>query len=96
VNPVAWRATLALAGLLALTGCSAQDAPLPCGWDLTTDAGRQANADRLDEVTAWIATRAGEPVPEPTSSFWHGECPQTSTPEPPVHEGHDEGEDDLR
>jgi hypothetical protein len=50
--------------------------------------GVAANQQRLTEVKTWLDGHPGMPVPEPTSSFWHGECPVTDAPAPPVDEGH--------
>ena len=77
--------------LLALPGCSSE--PETCGWDLSTPQGRQANAARLDEVSAWLADHPGEPMPDPTSTFWHGACPAPSGSLAPPHEEGEEGGD---
>ncbi len=69
--------------LLTACGGSTQ----ACGWDLSTQGGRDANRARLDEATAWMSGHPGMPMPEPTSSYWHGECPVTETPGPPIDEG---------
>lgn len=75
-----------LASLLGLlSGCGPSTAA--CGWDLSTPEGVQANQQRLSEVHAWLDGHPGAPVPEPTSTYWHGECPATDTPPPPVDEG---------
>lgn len=75
--------------LVMLAGCGggADGAP-DCGWDLRTDAGRQASNERLTFANQWITTNPGVPVPAPTSSYWRGECPRPSqVPPPPVEEG---------
>ncbi len=74
--------------VLSACGSGATDSTPDCGWDLRTDAGRQANGERLTFATQWLATNPGTPVPAPTSSFWHGECPTPSqVPGPPEGEG---------
>jgi hypothetical protein len=89
VSPPGGRVLVGVALALLLAGCSGEANGAPnCGWDLTTQAGRQANADRLTFATQWIASHPGEPVPAPTSSYWRGDCPSaTQVPSPPVEEG---------
>lgn len=72
--------------LVLLSSCSGSSGK--CGWDLSTPEGVRANQERLTEVRAWLDGHPGAPVPEPTSTFWHGECPVTDAPPPPVDEGH--------
>lgn len=81
---------MALAGVAVLTLAACGSSDTACGWDLSTQAGRDANAARLDEVTQWMSGHPGMPAPAPTSTFWHGECPSTGTPGPPVGE-HEDG-----
>ena len=73
---------------LAVSACSGGSAPsdTACGWDLSTQAGKDASAARMDEAARWINEHPGEPIPEPTSEYWHGECPTTATPSPPDEE----------
>jgi len=73
---------------MLLAGCSpGPDAEPDCGWDLRTDAGREANSERLTFANQWIASNPGQAVPAPTSSFWHGDCAApTQAPPPPVDE----------
>ena len=82
---------LVAAALLAVPGCSS--APASCGWDLSSPEGQRANAARLDEVSVWLTAHPGEPVPDPTSTYWHGACPTPSGSLVPPHEEGDEGGD---
>ena len=65
------------AGALALTACApgAPSGAPSCGWDLRTAAGKQAVAARMTFAAHWIGTHPGQPVPAPTSTLWHGDCP---------------------
>jgi len=74
-----------------LAACAGQvdspQAPAACGWDLTSQAGREANAERLDFINQWLMDNPGVPAPAPTSTYWHGECPTpTASVLPPEHE----------
>lgn len=83
-------AGLALA-CLVLVACSAPDGATSCGWDTTTQAGKDAMTERLDAVATWQLDHPGEPPPPIDSPWWHGECASTSTPVPPP-EHEDEGQ----
>ena len=81
------------AATLVVAGCEGQGAaPVPepsaCGWDLTTQEGRDANLERLTVLDQWMTDHPGVPAPAPTSPAWRGECPTPSgpPPEPPDHE----------
>lgn len=68
-------------------GDSPEQVSVACGWDLTSQAGRDANQDRLTFINQWLIENPGAPAPEPTSSYWHGECPMPTAPVlPPDHE----------
>ena len=70
--------------LVLLVACGGQvdspQTPAACGWDLTSQAGRDANAERLDFINQWLINNPGVPAPEPTSTYWHGECPTPTAP----------------
>lgn len=73
-------------GLLMSACSSAAPSQTACGWDLSTKEGQAASAERMDEAARWMTAHPGQPVPEPTSEYWHGQCPTTATPSPPVEE----------
>jgi hypothetical protein len=79
--------TVALAAVL-LAGCGSAGPPagpgaVECGWDLGSEAGRAASAERLNFVNEWLMQNPGITPPEPSSSYWRGECPTPSAPMPP-------------
>jgi hypothetical protein len=71
-------------------GSSVPSIPTPsCGWDLTTAAGVQANADYQTATMQWLETHGADdgPPPKPESPYWLGECPVSpESPLPPVDE----------
>jgi hypothetical protein len=74
--------------IISACGTADVDGTPACGWDLRTDAGRQANSERLTFANEWIGSNPGVPVPAPSSTFWHGVCPvPAQPPAPPDNEG---------
>jgi len=83
------RVLPSVAFLIVITACGSgvADETPTCGWDLRSAAGKQASSDRLTFASRWLVDHPGEPVPAPTSSYWHGDCPAaTKPPAPPIDE----------
>lgn len=80
---------------VSITGCASTGSEVACGWDLSTQQGRDASNARLTFVLQWQADHPGTPPPAPDSPFWHGDCPTPNEGElsPPDHEDEGLGDD---
>lgn len=74
------RGLMILTTTLMITACGggADADPAPtCGWDMRTEAGRQASDDYWARLGTW-EIGSDQPIPQPNSPYFVGNCGEGS------------------